>query len=84
MIGEAIDKPRPIIGLPVWMAFVAARTLGYLMNDVMLTRDEVEGLMSGLLQVEAPPAGDTKLTEWAQANGKTLGLRYASELARRR
>ena len=53
------------------------------MNDVMLTRDEVEGLMKGLLYVDSPPAGHTKLTEWVRANAKTLGSRYASELARR-
>jgi NADH dehydrogenase len=40
--------------------------------------------MAGLLQVDAPPAGTTRLTEWAAANAADLGRRYASELARRR
>ena len=37
----------------------------------------------GLLAVDAPPAGKTRLTDWAREHAATLGTRYASELARR-
>ena len=50
----------------------------------MITREEIEGLMSGLLYVDAPPAGTTRLSEWLGHNADTLGRRYTSELARRR
>jgi NADH dehydrogenase len=40
--------------------------------------------MDNLLYVDAPPTGTTKLTDWARAHAASLGLRYASELARRR
>ena len=40
--------------------------------------------MANLLYVDSPPAGTTRLTDWARANVATLGRRYASELARRR
>jgi len=40
-------------------------------------------LMSNLLFVDAPPAGHTRLTDWANARASTLGLHYTSELARR-
>jgi len=57
--------------------------IGKLVNDVMVTKEEIEGLMANLLYVDAPPAGTTKLTAWAKKNTASLGLRYTSELARR-
>ncbi len=51
---------------------------------MVLTRDEIEGLMAGLLATDSPPAGATRLTDWARAHADRLGRRYASEFARRR
>ena len=39
--------------------------------------------MGDLLYVESPPAGTTKLTDWASENAASLGFHYSSELARR-
>jgi NADH dehydrogenase len=39
--------------------------------------------MANLLHVDAPPAGTTKLTEWAKDHADTLGRKYANELKRR-
>jgi NADH dehydrogenase len=50
---------------------------------VVVTRDEIEGLMRNLLCTNSPPAGPTRLTDWARAHAATLGQQYASELARR-
>jgi NADH dehydrogenase len=54
------------------------------MRDKVVTRDEIRGLMHNLLYVDAPPAGTTKLTDWAKQNASQLGRHYASELARRK
>jgi NADH dehydrogenase len=51
---------------------------------VIVTREEIGGLMDELLYVDAPPAGPTRLTEWARENAAELGRHYRSELARRR
>lgn len=40
--------------------------------------------MRGLLCTDSPPSGTTKLTEWIARRKDSLGLRYSSELARRR
>jgi NADH dehydrogenase len=58
--------------------------IGWFVNDTFVTREEIDGLMAGLLYVDAPPAGPTRLTEWMRANAGTLGRNYASELRRRR
>ena len=58
--------------------------IGRLVGDVVITREEIKGLMDNLLYVESPAAGNTKLTDWARERSATLGRRYTSELARRR
>lgn len=82
-IGEIIGKNRPILSVPSGIGYAAGWIIGKLVGDVMITRDEIRGLMDGLLCVDAPPAGTTKLTQWARERAATLGLRYTSELVRR-
>ena len=62
----------------------AAWVIGKVVGDVVLTREEIAGLMANLLYVTSPPTGTTRLTDWARENASSLGRRYASELARRR
>ena len=56
--------------------------VGLLMRDMALTRDEIVGLMAGLLTSEAAPTGTTRLSDWLAENGDGLGRRYVSELRR--
>ena len=83
-IRSAIGVRRPIVSVPPVIGHAAAWVLGKFLRDVVLTRDEVKGLMGDLLCVDSPPAGQTKLTDWAREHADSLGRRYASELARRR
>jgi len=83
-VGAAIGKSRPLLRVSPGLGYAATRLIGWWLKDQFLTREEITGLMAGLLYVEAPPAGQTRLTEWLRANAETLGRRYASELARRR
>ncbi len=83
-VGEIIGKPRRIISVSPGIGYVVATIIGRIMGDTFLTREEIEGLMQGLLYTESPPAGTTRLTDWATAHADTLGHRYSSELARRR
>ncbi len=83
-VGRIIGKPRPIVSVPPRLGYAVGWTLGKLVGDVMITREEIKGLMDNLLHVDAPPAGTTKLTDWARERASTLGLHYTSELARRR
>lgn len=83
-LGRIIGRPRRIVSVPptlgYWFAWLAGKWLG----DVLLTREEIGALMAGLLAVDAPPAGQVRLTDWAREHADSLGVRYASELARRR
>jgi uncharacterized protein YbjT (DUF2867 family) len=82
-IGRIIGRRRPVIHASPAFALLVAVALGRIVGDVIVTRDEIQGLMEELLYVDSGPTGRTKLTEWAEANADTLGRRYASELARR-
>jgi NADH dehydrogenase len=83
MLGQAIGAERPLISIPPRLGFETGRLLGWLLGDVLITREEIEGLMADLLYVDAPPAGETRLTEWAHRHADTLGRQYSSEIARR-
>jgi NADH dehydrogenase len=83
-IARAIGPRRPIVPVPASFGLLFSWFVGKILNDVMLTRDEIKALMAGLLCTDAPPAGETKLTDWLRENSVNLGARYSSELARRR
>lgn len=83
-IGAIIGKRRPVISMPPLVGYIAGTLIGKMVGDVTITREEIEGLMADLLYVDSPPAGHTKLTDWAKENAATLGVRYANELSRRK
>ncbi|MBN2022818.1 MAG: NAD(P)H-binding protein [Pirellulales bacterium] len=83
-LAEILGKRRWIVPVPASVGYLGCVALGKLLGDVILTRDEVRGLMAGLLAVDSPPTGTVLLTDWARRRASTLGLRWASELARRR
>ncbi|MFZ6028400.1 MAG: SDR family oxidoreductase [Chloroflexota bacterium] len=82
-IAHLIGVRRPIVQVPPWFGYMAGRFIGAWVGDVMITREEIEGLMAGLLYTPSPPVGTTRLTDWIKAHAGTLGRRYTSELARR-
>jgi NADH dehydrogenase len=83
-VGEIIGKRRRVVSLPPALGYAAGWILGKFVRDVVVTREEIQGLMADLLHVDSPPMGTTRLSDWARAHAATLGLRYTSELSRRR
>jgi NADH dehydrogenase len=73
-----------IVPLPPPIALAAAKAIGALLGDVVLTADEVKGLMRNLLISNEAPTCSTRLSEWLQQNKDLVGASYASELSRRR
>ena len=83
-IGCAIGRKRFVIQLPPALGIAFFRIVGMMVGDVIITPEEVEGLMQNRLWTASPPAGKTALSEWAFTFRETLGREYSSELARRR
>ena len=82
LVGQTIGNRTKIVHLPADLALGLSKIVGYFLGDVVLTRDEVTGLMSDLLISDAPPAGKTSLKSWLTTNVATLGDSYTSELDR--
>jgi NADH dehydrogenase len=82
LIARAIHRTVRIAHLPRGLALFASRLIGLVVGDVVLTREEVDGLMANLLVSKESPTGKTKLSEWLAQNGDKVGARYASELGR--
>jgi uncharacterized protein YbjT (DUF2867 family) len=82
LIADMTGSPARIVHVRPGLAFALTTLVGWLVRDVVLTRDEIEGLMAGLLVSDAPPTGATGFSGWLAENGGTLGRRYASELDR--
>jgi NADH dehydrogenase len=82
-IGDIIGKRRPVISTPPSVCYIAGLIIGEIFGDIMITREEIKGLMADLLYADAPPAGETKLTDWARKNSAVIGKQYTSELSRR-
>lgn len=82
LIATTIRSRARIVHLPARLTLSLSRVIGYATRDVLLTRDEVDGLSSNLLVSHHPPEGRTRLSEWLRDHAGTLGTRYASELHR--
>ena len=82
LIGHTLELNRSLFRVPPKLALAAAQFLSIFVGDVLLTPEEVDGLMAGLLVSDEPPRCKTRLAVWLEENKKSVGLRYASELAR--
>lgn len=81
-IAATVGRRTWITHAPPELALFVSRFISRFVNDVLLTRDEVNGLLADLLVTDSPPAGTTRLSDWMRENAATLGSRYASELKR--
>ena len=82
MLAEAVGARVRLVRTRPSVGFALTRLAGLLLRDVALTRDEVDGLMAGLLTTGAKPTGITRLEDWLIDNSDGLGRGYASELRR--
>ena len=82
LIGRTLGLSRGLLHVPPRLALAAAQFLSVFIGDVLLTPEEVDGLMADLLVSAEPPRCTTRLTNWLEENKKSVGMRYASELKR--
>jgi len=82
MIRSAIASKSSIAHLPPAIVRLASSALGAILKDVVLTEEEIKGLMADLMVSHQPPTGRTSLESWTKAHLQTIGDAYASELSR--
>ena len=82
LLASTMGVRRWFLHTPPRVGLALTGLVGLLMRDMALTRDEVVGLMDGLLTSGEPPTDTTRLSDWLAENGDGLGRRYVSELRR--
>jgi len=82
LVRRGIGSRALIVHMPVTASLAAARLIGLVVRDVVLTRHEVTELEEHLMFSTQPPAGTIGLGEWLATNADGLGRRWASELDR--
>ena len=87
--GELVHTIRNLVGsrsrivhVPGALLPVAARALGLVLRDTLLTADEYQGMADGLADTDGPATGETGLTQWMADHKDALGRVYANELTR--
>jgi uncharacterized protein YbjT (DUF2867 family) len=81
-IADAVGSRARIVHAPAELALTLATVASWLVKDVMLTRDELDGLMADLLVTDSQPLGTKCLSDWLREHADRVGARYASELNR--
>ena len=82
LIASSVGGRAKIVGVPPRAALLASKMVGLLLRDVVLTREEVDGLMAGLLVSPDATPSPTSFSSWLEEKGSSLGRRYVSELDR--
>jgi uncharacterized protein YbjT (DUF2867 family) len=82
LVGVAVGARRSQVRVPPSLALALSDLIGRARRDVLLTREELAGLMDSLLVSDEPARGRDSFREWVAANADGLGRRYVSELAR--
>jgi NADH dehydrogenase len=68
--------------MPAGVTLAMGGVVGLLVRDVLLTRQELQGLMEELLVSREEPRGARRVDDWLLRNAGSLGRSYASELSR--
>jgi nucleoside-diphosphate-sugar epimerase len=74
-------RPRFVYTSPR-LTLLAGNIVASRVRDVMLTKEELQGLMEELLVSHEKPRGTRRMDNWLLTNAETLGRTYASELDR--
>jgi uncharacterized protein YbjT (DUF2867 family) len=82
LIADTLQRRILLAHVQPSLAYYAAQLIEPFIRDVLITRDEVAGLMADLLVSQAQPTGHTRLSDWLVQHRNSVGKRYASELAR--
>jgi len=82
MIKTVVGSKSLLVNAPAGMVKFAAGVLGAFLKDVVLTGDEIAGLMADLLISRQAATGQTSLKAWISSHSQTVGRSYASELSR--
>jgi nucleoside-diphosphate-sugar epimerase len=81
-IAIAVGRRPRFVYMPPKLTLWAGDIVSAYVHDVMLTRQELQGLMEELLVSQEKPRGTRNIDNWLLTNAESIGRTYASELDR--
>lgn len=82
LIADAIGRDIFFVRTPPRLTILLGRAAGLLVKDVILTGNELKGLMGNYLTSRQATNGKTRFSDWLLKNSQTIGSVYSSELDR--
>jgi uncharacterized protein YbjT (DUF2867 family) len=82
LIRRAVGSRALILHGSPRLALALSRPIGRASGGTLVTRDELEGLMAGLLVSTEPPRGARRFEDWLTGSAEQLGRGLASDLRR--
>jgi NADH dehydrogenase len=82
LVARACGVRRWIVGAPASIAMIAVRAAGLLLRDIVLAREELEGLIDEKLVSHESPRGTESVASWITDNGERLGRGYVNDMRR--
>lgn len=82
LVAQTQHRKARLLYISPGLMLAISKVMSLFLGDVILTRDEITGLMANLLISNQPPTGQTRLSEWLAAHADEVGAKYASELSR--
>jgi NADH dehydrogenase len=81
-IALAVGSKARLIHVSPRIIVPLLRVVGAAVGDVILTREEIQGLMANLLVSNQQATATTRISEWLAQTAAILGTKYASEIQR--
>ena len=78
----AVGSRAYMVHVPPHIALGLTRGISPFVKDIILTPDEVRGLLANLLVSSQSPTGTTSFSNWLASHSAGVGQCYASELQR--
>jgi NADH dehydrogenase len=82
LIAAEAHRNTKLIHVRPGIALLMLSLIEPMVGDVILTREEIEGLETNLLVSNKPATGRTSFSAWLARNASILGTTYTSELKR--
>jgi uncharacterized protein YbjT (DUF2867 family) len=81
-VAIAVHRRPRMLNVPAGLTLAAGNVVGLFVRDILLTKQELEGLMEELLVSNEEPRGSRRVDDWLLRSADGLGRSYASELSR--
>lgn len=82
LIRARVNSRSRIVHISPRLAHLLSHGLNLWLKDIVVTREEIAGLMGDLLVSCEPPSCPTSFSAWLERHAEQLGRRYACEISR--